>query len=100
MHCEKRIKCQECEEKFGTEYDLKPHMKTHSELSPKFLCLKCGKEFTRKGNLVRHKLRKHGLTNLNLDAMKDSYENENGYVCKMCGINFAEELEEFQDLLF
>ena len=28
--------------------------------------------------------------------MKDSYENENGYVCKMCGINFAEDLEEFQ----
>ena len=40
-------------------------------------------------------LRKHGLvSDFNLDSMEESYEN--GFVCKMCGMNFGEVIGDLQ----
>ena len=84
--------CEQCEKKFSFERSLKLHMKTHSK---KVLeCCICKNVFTRSDNLDRHKLKKHGITNLNLDYMKNSYND--GYRCPMCGANFAEDIEELQ----
>jgi len=85
------IRCEDCDEKFSNETNLKRHMKTHSELPETFECFKCRKIFSRRENLDRHRLRKHSFTNLDFDSMKNSYKS--GYVCQMCGLNFAEDFD-------
>ena len=85
-----KIRCEECKETFSNETNLKRHVKTHAKLPETFECDKCRKMFSRRDNLDRHKLRKHNFTNFDIDSMKGSYKN--GYVCQMCGFNFAEDL--------
>jgi uncharacterized C2H2 Zn-finger protein len=85
-------KCEECEKKFFLAESLELHMKTHSKKI--FECCICKNVFTRSDNLDRHKLKKHGITDLNLDYMKNSYND--GYRCPMCGANFAEDIVELQ----
>ena len=89
-----KFKCQECGKIFYNESNMKRHMRTHSELPESFDCSRCNKLFTRPDNLQRH-LRKHGLvSDFNFDSMEESYEN--GFVCKMCGMNFGEVIVDLQ----
>ncbi|CAL8128495.1 unnamed protein product, partial [Orchesella dallaii] len=46
-----------CEEKFGTEVELKSHVEQSHilESGKQHLCKLCGKEFTRQGSLTLHK---------------------------------------------
>ena len=87
-----KYKCEECEKKFFVQKSLTQHMKSHSKKM--FECCVCKKVFTRSDNMDRHKLKKHGITDLNLEYMKNSYND--GYRCQMCDANFAEDIEELQ----
>mmetsp|Transcript_3690 Transcript_3690/g.7119 ORF Transcript_3690/g.7119 Transcript_3690/m.7119 type:complete len:142 (-) Transcript_3690:2912-3337(-) len=51
-HCGQR-QCSVCKKMFSTRYNLRVHMRIHTNSSP-FGCRFCGKEFRTKGNLEAH----------------------------------------------
>ncbi|XP_042338892.1 zinc finger protein 2-like [Plectropomus leopardus] len=50
---EKPFSCSECEKRFGTKWDMKRHMITHTGEKP-FSCSVCNKSFTKCSNVKNH----------------------------------------------
>ena len=66
----KALQCSTCRNTFYNEANLKRHLRLHAENTLDFPCNICGKKFTRKDNLFRHRERLHNLFNINFDAMQ------------------------------
>ena len=54
MKSKSPLKCQECEESFGSSYALKMHLRKHSTSAKKYKCRICAKEYTTIGHYNEH----------------------------------------------
>lgn len=55
----KEFKCQKCDTKFGTSYNLKRHELAHHDKKKLFPCKFCDKSFSQKANMSRHEISVH-----------------------------------------
>ena len=84
----KALECSTCRNTFYNEANLKRHLRLHAENPLDCPCNFCGKKFTRKDNLFRHRERLHNLFNINFDAMRPDSQ-QLSFQCKMCRADFG-----------
>ena len=58
-HSEKKFSCNQCGQKYPTEYKLQQHVEVVHEGIRKYSCDECGKTFPKKFNLTSHKKTVH-----------------------------------------
>ena len=92
---EKALECSTCRNTFYNEANLKRHLRLHEENPLDFPCDICGKKFTRKDNLFRHRERLHKLFNINFDAMQPD-SKQLSFQCKMCSADFGASKDAFE----
>jgi len=86
--------CKTCSKEYKHKKDLDRHTRIHDEESSivNISCDECGKVFTRKSNLYKHRGRKHGLYYLNFEKARKVLKTEDGsFECKICHEKFAED---------
>jgi len=84
----KAKECASCKKTFYNDANLKRHLRLHTENPPDFPCDVCGKKYTRKDNLFRHRERVHRMFNINFDAIMPDSE-QLSFQCKMCRADFG-----------
>ena len=92
----KALECSTCKKTFYNKANLKRHLRLHTEYPPDFPCDICGKKYTRKDNLFRHRERVHSLFNINFDAIKPDSE-QLSFQCKMCRADFGASKEALEN---
>ena len=86
--------CSECGKLFKHKTSLKRHMKIHKDAPETFPCDTCSKSFKRKDILFKHCERVHNLYNVNMDALRKSFQTN--AICQMCGKDFREDHNMFE----
>ena len=76
--------CSQCDKKYSHEVLLKRHSEIHKDVKVDISCDLCGKIFTRKDNLWRHREMVLKLLNMNIDALMEKNERK----CNMCNREF------------
>ena len=69
-------------------------MKIHKDAPETFPCDTCSKSFKRKDILFKHCERVHNLYNVNMDALRKSFQTN--AICPMCGKDFREDHNMFE----
>ena len=78
VHGEKTHKCEVCFKLFKTEYYLKLHEKSHSEVKVKHFCDICGREFSSSSGLQMH---------------MDKHSGKKPFKCPDCDLWFSNRIE-------
>ena len=84
--------CKICH-KYVRTWSMKYHMEKHDNESKKFKCHLCDYVAKRKDNLDRHKVSRHQLVNLDLEAIRKFPIEDETYRCGECKMELSDEEE-------